>query len=88
MKMKNIGSNQTELSLDNGVTVLFSYQTPVAIHIPGKGYYRAERMYSITTTRHVNKWAHNPVPLEQWAIEAYANGQDPCGWLGLLRKNS
>ena len=30
MKLKQIGSNMTELHLNNGTIVLFSYETPVA----------------------------------------------------------
>ena len=54
MKVRNVGSNMTEL-LTNGYTVLFSYETPVAALTP-QGYVRTAKWYSQTTTRHINKW--------------------------------
>lgn len=55
MKVKNIGSNQTEIEVGEK-TVLVSYETPVACHIQGEGYYRTEEKFSVTTSRHINKW--------------------------------
>lgn len=54
MKVRNVGSNMTELEI-NGYTVLFSYQTPVAALTP-QGYTKTSQWYSQTTTRHINKW--------------------------------
>lgn len=77
MKLKPLGSNQTELTLNNGVTVLFSYQTPVAAHIPGRGFVRTEQHYSKTTTGHINKWLAgakaDKVPQE--TIETLSSGR-------------
>lgn len=55
MKIKPVGSNMTELQLDD-VHVLFSYETPVAACIFGEGFVRTSQWYSQTTTRHINKW--------------------------------
>ena len=54
MNIRNAGSNMTELEMD-GVTVLFSYSTPVAAYGPD-GFIRTEQHFSSTTTRHINKW--------------------------------
>ena len=54
MKVRNVGSNMTEL-LINGYTVLFSYEMPVAALTP-QGWTRTAQWYSQTTTRHINKW--------------------------------
>jgi hypothetical protein len=54
MRVRNVGSNMTEL-LINGYTVLFSYETPVAALTP-QGYVRTSHKWSQTTTRHINKW--------------------------------
>jgi len=54
MKLRNIGSNMTELDL-GGCTVLFSYSTPVA-GMGDDGLWRTDKYYSPTTTRHINKW--------------------------------
>ena len=74
MKVKNVGSNMTELQLDD-VHVLFSYETPVAACIMGKGFVRTEQWYSQTTTRHINKWLNGAIAPEvpQEAIDALIN---------------
>jgi len=54
MKLRNIGSNMTELHL-GGCIVLFSYSTPVA-GMGDDGLWRTDKHYSPTTTRHINKW--------------------------------
>lgn len=56
MKLKVIGSNQTEVETASGVTVFFSYNTPVAAHIPGKGFIKTAKQWSKTTSKHVNQW--------------------------------
>jgi len=55
MKLKKIGSNQTEL-FNNGLVILFSYETPVAALLPSGRYIKTGTKYSTTTTRHVNSW--------------------------------
>ena len=54
MKLQSIGSNMTELNI-NGVSVLFSYSTPVA-GWDDKGAFRTSKHYSTTTSRHINKY--------------------------------
>ncbi len=54
MKIKAIASNMTELKT-NGVSVLFSYETPVA-GWDGNGAFRTKEYYSTTTSRHINKY--------------------------------
>ena len=56
MKIQQIGSNQTEVSLADGTEILFSYSTPVAALVPGKGWIRTAFKHSATTTKHVNAW--------------------------------
>ena len=55
MKLRQIGSNQTEVIIGNK-TVLFSYETPVAAFINGQGFIQTEKKWSVTTSRHINKW--------------------------------
>jgi len=55
LKLVPIGSNVTLLHLPVG-TVLFSYQTPVAAYVSGRGYIRTAEKFSKTTTKHINKW--------------------------------
>jgi len=54
MKIKSIGSNMTELNI-NGLSVLFSYSTPVA-GWDDSGAFRTSNHYSATTTKHINKY--------------------------------
>ena len=64
MKVRKAGNNMTELSLTNGTDVLFSYETPVAAFIEGEGYVRTATKYSVTTSRHINKWLNGMVARE------------------------
>ena len=50
----------TEVETDLG-RVLFSYRTPVAAYVYGKdgfggGFVRTKKWWSVTTSRHINKW--------------------------------
>ena len=56
MRLTPIAANQTELNLNNGTQVFFSYITPVAAYCPDKGYIRTAKYWSVTTSRHINKW--------------------------------
>lgn len=66
MKIKSLGKNQTEVELSPSVTVLVSYETPVAACVNGL-YYRTMKKWSATTTRHINSWLEgiNAQPVEQ-----------------------
>ena len=51
------GTNQSEVHLNDGTVVFFSYSTPVAALLPqGQGYVRTADFFSQTTSRHINKW--------------------------------
>lgn len=52
MKLNKIGANETEVTFGD-VTVLFSYNTPVAAHVCPHGFYRTSESHSRTTSRHV-----------------------------------
>ena len=60
MKLKTLAPNQSVLELPNGTEIFFSYETPVAGHVPGRGFIRTDIKWSVTTQRH---------------ISAYLNGQ-------------
>ena len=63
MTVKSIAANQTELHFHStGSIVFFSYETPVACFVPGKGIYRTEKKWSATTTRHINKFIERTNP--------------------------
>ena len=56
MQLTPIAANQTQLNLNDGTQVFFSYKTPVAAYCPSKGYIRTAKKWSVTTSRHINKW--------------------------------
>ena len=56
MKLNPIAANQNEVVLNNGDRIFFSYKTPVAAYLQEKGYIRTEKFWSVTTSRHINKW--------------------------------
>jgi hypothetical protein len=70
MTIKAIAANQTELTLDNGDTVFFSYQTPVAAFVSGKGILRTEEKFSQTTTKHINAFIQRTNPKSTVTIVA------------------
>ena len=55
MKLFPIATNQTEVETADA-RIFFSYRTPVAAYIFGRGFVRTENFYSTTTSRHINKW--------------------------------
>jgi len=61
MIVQQIGSNQTEVQLADGTCILFSYVTPVAALVPGKGWVRTAHKWSATTTKHINAWLREPL---------------------------
>ena len=56
MQLQRLGYNQTQITLSDGHQVFFSYETPVAARTPDYKYYRTDRKWSVTTSRHINKW--------------------------------
>ena len=55
MQLTPIASNMTEVETSEA-RVLFSYRTPVAAYVFGEGFVRTEKWWSVTTSRHINKW--------------------------------
>ena len=76
MKLNPIASNQTEVERAGGVVVLYSYKTPVAVFVPGRGGLCTKTRYSTTTSGHVNaaikRWGCNRVDVEQAEIDKLA----------------
>ena len=64
MQLKRIAANQTELVLNNGTTVFFSYDTPVAAQLPDYEYVRTSTKWSVTTSKHINKWLEGVIATE------------------------
>ena len=62
MQLTPIASNMTEVETKEA-RILFSYRTPVAAYVFGRGYVKTEKWYSVTTTRHINKWIYMDMPV-------------------------
>lgn len=74
IKINPLGANRTELELSNGVSVLFSYKTPVAAYVPGKGRLKSATFYSQTTSKHINAWGgREALVVPQADIDALVN---------------
>ena len=56
MQLTPIAANQTQLNLNDGTEVFFSYRTPVAAKLSNFEYIRTATKWSTTTSRHINKW--------------------------------
>ena len=55
MQLTPLASNMTEVETSEA-RILFSYRTPVAAYVYGDGFVRTEKWWSVTTSRHINKW--------------------------------
>jgi len=55
MRLTPIAANQTEVETKDA-RIFFSYSTPVAAYVFGRGYVRSQEFFSVTTSRHINKW--------------------------------
>ena len=63
MQLTPIASNMTEIETSEA-RILFSYRTPVAAYVFGEGFVRTEKWWSVTTSRHINKWLDGGTPKE------------------------
>ena len=62
MLLTPIASNMTEIETDDA-RILFSYRTPVAAFVFGEGFVRTDKYWSVTTSRHINKWIGMDMPV-------------------------
>lgn len=76
MKLNTIAANQNEIETGDGRTVFFSYNTPVAVFIPGRGAVCTETKYSRTTSKHVSqavtRWGANRTNVPQTEFDTLA----------------
>ncbi len=85
MKLKSLGANQTELILNDGSQILFSYETPVCVRTEAMHYGQMQtrvcvttEKYSRTTSKHINNWVANLSDIIQMVpqseIDTFAKG--------------
>lgn len=73
MKLKQLGTNRIELEFENA-RILISYETPVAAWIAGEGWYKTEKNWSRTTSKHITQWGnHEGVTLTQTRPQEFFN---------------
>jgi hypothetical protein len=65
MNLTPLKANMTEVRLKDGVSVLYSYETPVALHVTNAdgtwAFYKTSKFWSRTTSRHISTW----LPIEK-----------------------
>lgn len=77
-RVRSVGSNMTEAQ-HGDLTILYSYDTPVAVFVPGAGYLVTDHKFSVTTTKHVSKWVggEKKTKVPQEVIQHLATNADP-----------
>ena len=75
LRLNPVATNQTELKITNlqgtGLTVFFSYKTPVAYHITGEYPVITSTKHSQTTTKHINQWLSRNGFSKESIVEAH-----------------
>jgi hypothetical protein len=71
-KLRSLGANKTQVELNDGTIVFFSYETPVAAQLAQGGFVRTETKYSRTTSKHITQWLDgvNAETVPQTTIDA------------------
>lgn len=69
MKIKSIAHNQTEVTMKNGDVLFFSYETPVAAFISGRGIVKTSMKWSPTTSRHIHTFIQRNAPTATVSLE-------------------
>ena len=71
MQLDRLGPNQTTLTLADDRVIFFSYNTPVAAFIPGRGYLRSNWKWSRTTSKHIRSFigGHASEDVDQSVID-------------------
>ena len=62
MKLNTLGNNKTLITMDNGDEYFFSYSTCVAGFDVETGYWKVDKFYSRTTSKHVNSYLDGHTP--------------------------
>jgi hypothetical protein len=73
MKLQQLSGNKNQITLSDGTQVLFSYQTPVAAWKEGQ-FYKTDKFWSKTTSKHVNEWTHLATPKPQKYFDTLIKG--------------
>ncbi len=69
MKLAQLGANRTLIEFANGMEVFFSYKTPVAAWIPGRGVVVTEKKWSVTTSKHIGEYKRRKTGFGNYAAQ-------------------
>ena len=74
MKVTRVGKQNAHILEGNGFRVLQSYRTIVALQAPSGKYYKTDRFWSVTTSKHINKFVSaNPILVSQDLLDDWQN---------------
>ena len=74
MKVTRIGKQNAHILEGNGYRVLQSYNTIVALQAPSGKYYKTDGYWSVTTSKHINKFVSaNPILVSQDLLDDWQN---------------
>ena len=86
LELRPLGGNVNEVETDDAI-ILFSYSTPVAYQDKATGvFYRTNERFSVTTSRHINKWLDG-VEATEVAQTDIENLTKSAGIEDMLKKN-
>ena len=77
MKTKRIGNQNAFILEGNGFRVLQSYDQIVALQSPTGKYYRTDQKWSVTTSKHINRFVGgraNGTPVPQSILDDWQSG--------------
>mgnify|MGYP001257532092 FL=1 len=75
MKVSQIGKQNAYVIEHNGHRVLQSYNTIVALQAPSGKYYKTDKKWSVTTSKHINRWVvPNTILVSQDLLDDWQNG--------------
>ena len=77
MNVTQVGKQNAYILEGNGYRVLQSYNTIVALEGPSGKYYRTDQKWSVTTSKHINKfigcYAGDVTPVPQSVLDDWQN---------------
>ena len=74
MKVTRIGKQNAHILEGNGYRVLQSYNTIVALQAPSSKDCKTDRYWSVTTSKHINKFVSaNPILVSQDLLDDWQN---------------
>lgn len=76
MRLHKISVNETEIHHADR-DVFYSYNTAVVVRLDGHGWLRTDKRWSVTTSRHINRYVPNTATVErvpQDTIDRLADG--------------